>query len=250
LRSIGVSLGPFSPPYPAGQKFAAEFWIALERQQLGLFLISLLVGAGSMAADNRSNALLVYLSKPVTKGDYLIGKWMGIFIPLFLAAAVPGLLLYLYGLMSFRSLGFVSDEPWLLPRMLAASTIPAAVHTSLVLGFSSWSKTPRIAGASYAGLYFVSGIISFGAWLLQYGGDVGTGILVSHMSVAGIISGMMQRLFGVAQLTQVMQRRRGMEMLSLDPPILWINLLALAIALVVGIALARARIKAVEVIQG
>jgi len=48
-----------------------------------ILCIALVVGAGAIAADNRSNALMVYLSKPITKGDYLLGKWMGIFLAIF-----------------------------------------------------------------------------------------------------------------------------------------------------------------------
>src|ERR1041384_2888536 len=62
-----------------GQKYAVMFFRALSLQSLWLFLIALAAGAGSIAMDNRTNALQVYLSKPLTKRDYLFGKWMGIF---------------------------------------------------------------------------------------------------------------------------------------------------------------------------
>ena len=54
--------------------------------QLFLLFIALLAGAGSIANDNRANALLVYLSKPCRKVDYLFGKWAGLAM---LIAGVP-----------------------------------------------------------------------------------------------------------------------------------------------------------------
>ena len=57
---------PNFPGEPEGQKFANIFWSAMcgDFNALIMMLIAISIGAGSIAADNRSNALLVYLSKP------------------------------------------------------------------------------------------------------------------------------------------------------------------------------------------
>lgn len=250
LQGLGVQMGRMTPEYPVGQKYAAHFWGALEWQQLSIFLIALMIGAGSIAADNRTNALLVYLSKPITKGDYLLGKWMGVFLTLFLVALLPALALYLYCLISFRTKGFLSEEPLLILRLLGASAVPAAIHASLLLGFSAWSKTPRLSGALYAGVYFVGGLVSQVIGLIVYRGDLSEGILLRHMSVGGIISGMTQWVYGVTLLQQGFHRSRGMEVLALDPPVFWITV-SIAVSLVVlGLGAARMKIQAVEVIRG
>ncbi|MCH7945821.1 MAG: hypothetical protein IIC73_07390, partial [Armatimonadetes bacterium] len=49
--------------------------------QFWMMFIGLIAGVGVIANDNRCNALLVYLSKPCTKKDYIIGKWVGVFVP-------------------------------------------------------------------------------------------------------------------------------------------------------------------------
>lgn len=250
FQSLGAQLGQLTPPYPVGQKYAGHFWGALEWQQLGLFLVALMIGAGSIAADNRTNALLVYLSKPLTKGDYLLGKWMGVFLTLFLISLTPALVLYAYCLISFRTKGFLTEEPLLILRLLAASAIPALIHASLLLGFSAWSKTPRLSGALYAGIYMVGGFVSQVIGLIVYRGDLSEGILLRHMSVGGIISGLTQLIYGVTILSRGFHRSRGMEVLSLDPPVAWITVTVGVGLVLVGVAAARAKIQAVEVIRG
>jgi ABC-2 type transport system permease protein len=123
--------------------------------QLIFLILTLTLGAGAIANDNRSNALLVYLSKPCTKFDYLFGKWMGIFMPLGLAMLAPSLFFYLWGALSYRQYGFFAD-PWLIGKLVALISIAAALHASLILGVSSLFNQGRLAGATYAGIYFMT----------------------------------------------------------------------------------------------
>jgi ABC-2 type transport system permease protein len=134
-------------------------------QMIYLF-IALLVGIGTIANDNRANALLVYLSKPCTKLDYVIGKWLGIFIPMVIAVAIPTFFFYSYCFMSYRSTGFLSD-PWLILKLAAMTTVPAAVHASLALGISSLFKRGGLAGATYSGLYFITYFITTAIYFVR-----------------------------------------------------------------------------------
>ena len=54
---------PFMDSTP-GQKYAMQFYLSMAMQAFWVFIIGLAAGAGSIASDNRANALLVYLSKP------------------------------------------------------------------------------------------------------------------------------------------------------------------------------------------
>jgi ABC-2 type transport system permease protein len=245
LRGAGML-----PEYPPDQKYAVHFFGALRTQWLWLFVVALMIGAGSIAADNRTNALLVYLSKPLTKGDYLLGKWMSIFLTVYAVALLPAVVLYLFCLISFLDDGFFRNSPWLLARVVGASAVPAVVHASLLVGFSAWSKTPRIAGAAYAALYLVGNTISFAIWLIRYRGDQSEGILVRHLSVQGLIEGLAQNIYALTLLVPTGHRRRGFEIVAQDPPLLGVMLLLGGAAVLLGIAAARARINAVEVIRG
>jgi len=131
-----------------------QFSNAFNISQLLLFVIALLIGTGTIANDNRANALLVYLSKPCTKLDYIIGKWMGVFIPITIVSLIPTLFFFAYGGLSFQEYGFISDW-WLLPKLVLICCLPGALHASLCIGISSLFNQGRIAGAVYSGLFFL-----------------------------------------------------------------------------------------------
>jgi ABC-2 type transport system permease protein len=246
----GRGINPLNMSLP-GQRFAAEFFQALSWQCFFLFILALVVGVRSIAADNQTNALLVYLSKPITKGDYLLGKWMGVFLVLFAVALVPALVLYLYCLLSYLSDGFLKNEPWLIFRIVGACAVPAAIHASLIVGISAWSKTPRMAGVFYAGVYFLSGMFAAAYWGIRYFGDLKQGVLERHLSVDGVVQGLAQNIYGVTLRMMTYSRRAG-EMMPIDlrpPPFGWLLVLAAAL-IVLGILAARLRIRAVEVVRG
>lgn len=133
-----------------------QFLIGFSYGQIMYLVIALIVGAGAIANDNRSNALLVYLSKPCTKADYIIGKWMGIFITLFSVMAIPALMFFFYGVMSYREEGFFYDDRWMILQLLLVLLLSSALYASLTVGISSLFRQGRIAGATFAGLYFIS----------------------------------------------------------------------------------------------
>ena len=234
-----------------GQKFASVFFQAYQNQLFWLFILSFWIGPSSIAADHQTNALLVYLSKPLTKSDYLLGKWMGIFLTLFALAIFPALVLYVYCLLSYLDDGFLRDERWLLIRMLGATMIPGIVHASVHVGCSAWSKSPRMAGAVYAGLFLVTGFVSGAYWAIRYHGRLQDGIDIRHCSIGGVIQGLAQNVFGVTMhMTRFSRRRQELLNLTLEPPSLRL-MIALALALVVaGVVAARMRIRAVEVVRG
>ncbi len=137
-----------------------QFLHAFSTGQMWFLFLALLLGAGSIANDSRANALLVYLSKPCDKRDYLLGKWMGIFIPLLIAMAIPTAFFWLYGALSYRPYGFLSDDPWVILKLALLLPLGAAFYSSLVVGFSSLFKQGRIAGATLAGAYFITNIFT------------------------------------------------------------------------------------------
>lgn len=162
LLAIFFFVDTFSQGIAEGQKnpilmqivWKDQFLNAFSTAQLFFFILALLIGVGTIANDNRANALLVYLSKPCTKTDYIIGKWLGIFVPITLVTAIPTFLFYLYCIMTYRDYGFLTEDPRLLFKLCAMVLVSGFVHASLSLGISSLFNQGRLAGATYAGLYF------------------------------------------------------------------------------------------------
>lgn len=243
---------PMAPmPAPEITPFALHFFQAAQGQGWWLLGLALSIGAASIAADMRANALLVYLSKPLTRLDYLFGKWMGIFVPLYAVSVVPAVLLYLYCFISYHADGFFKDEPYLIARVVCAALVPAMIHASLLLGCSAVSRSGRIAGAAYAGMYFLANVIILILWAILYRGRPNQGVLMRSLSIEGMIGGLQQNIYHVVVKFGGMSGRRGtMVNLEIHPPEFWIvGAAALGVCLV-AMYVAWSRIRAVEVVRG
>ncbi len=230
-----------------------QFLHGLSYAQMPLMLIALTVGAGAIANDNRANALLVYLSKPCTRFDYAFGKWIGVFLVLFGALAVPSIGFYAYGALSFRSLGFFSQDPWLLPKLLCAIPLCAAFHASLVLAISSLFKQGRLAGAVYAGVYFLGDFFTKTmqvVWTIGGPDSPARGIVrnLYYCSIDGLNIGLTKAILG-ARGTNVFGTppARGFSLPPAAPSLVPMLLLVLGVSLV-SVAIAWRRVRAVEVV--
>lgn len=275
LRDQFEQMGADASLIPGQQTiFRDTLWRGLTWTWLPLFLVALVAGSGSLAADNRANALLVYLSKPLTKTDYLVGKWAGVFTLLAAVSVAPAVLTFLFLLAAYNSEGFLQNNPWLFPRLLGATLVPALLHTSIVIGISAWSKSPRVVGATYAGLFFLTLIISDRAGTVMLSNlpkddpnaDTRPALLAQSLSIPGLINDIGLYLYRVDP-TQLGQQRRPRRRRNQNggpppppsaepsaytlkrPPLA--PLLALGGALIVlPLFAARAKIRAVEVVSG
>lgn len=157
-----------------------------------LFLCTLVLASGNVAADNKANALLVYLSKPATKLDYLLGKWTGFFLMLLGVSGLPMLLAYGYGLMTFRQHGFLTQDPWLIAKLLGLMFVAPALLASLGMGVSSQFNQPRYATAAFAGLYFLPMVVSYVVMAIMRRAEDAAPVLKNlyYSHVAGIEEGL------------------------------------------------------------
>ena len=160
LDNLSGGAAPGTNPFLKQVIWKDQFLHGFSYSQLILMVVALLVGVGTIANDNRSNALLVYLSKPCTRFDYVFGKWLGIFILITSVSLVPMMVFYAYGYMSFQDYGFWTQSPWLFLKLIFVSMASGAIHASLAIGVSSLFNQGRLASATYAGMYFLTYIFT------------------------------------------------------------------------------------------
>jgi ABC-type transport system involved in multi-copper enzyme maturation permease subunit len=135
---------------PVDDKFFFE--ACLYPQFVFMYLMAAYAGAGLIANDMRTGGLLLYLSRPLTLGDYILGKFSILFVSLSMVTLVPNLALFL-GARSLAPdvLGDVSHLI-LMPKIIAFSLILILPTAALVLVVSALARNPRFAGL---GFFFV-----------------------------------------------------------------------------------------------
>lgn len=122
-------------------------------QQIGFaILLSIFGASGLVANDLRTGAILAYLSRPLTRRDYVLGKLL---VPLSLNGAVtllPGLLLYVAGLSLAPELYLKWDLAWIGPAIVVHALSISLVVSLLALAISSLSRSARVAGLGLFGM--------------------------------------------------------------------------------------------------
>lgn len=244
-----------APKLLAGITWKDQFLNCLNIAQLPLFILAMLIGTSSIASDNRANALLVYLSKPVSKLDYLIGKWVSIFLPLYAATAIPAIVFYGYCLLSFRSYGFASQDPWLFAKLMLILPTTAAIHASLSVGVSSLFDQPRLAGAAYAAIYFISNMFTQFVKVILITNEARGGALgessplrtLFYGSVDGLQSGLSKAVFDSAGSPAFPGSNSGPQ---IPAPNGYLMFAIIAAICAISVATAYSRIRAVEVVKG
>jgi len=139
--------------FPALQTMAELFRGFLDFQALLVFLL-IVLAAGAIADDRRANALQVYLSKPITRVEYIVGK---LFAPLAFALGItllPALLLLTVYVAFSGSLTFVVQNLYLLPAIVLYSLTLALLGTFTMLALSSLTKSRRFTALTFTGAFF------------------------------------------------------------------------------------------------
>ena len=133
---------------------AETFREFLGQQGIFVFFVTIYIGAGLIANDRRANALQVYLSKPLTRAEYVAGKLAILFIFLASVTWLPAITLLIIQIMFAGSFTFVRENIFLLPAITLFSLLQVLVASTTMLALSSMSKSARFVGVMYAGLIF------------------------------------------------------------------------------------------------
>jgi ABC-2 type transport system permease protein len=145
---------------------AKTFREFLEQQSLFVFFVTIYVGAGLIANDRRANALQIYLSKPLTRVEYIAGKAAALMAFLLFVTWVPAILLLVVQIMFAGSFAFVQKNFFLFPAITVFSFLEVAVAAFAMLALSSLSKSSRFVAVMYAGVMLFTNAIQGMFWLM------------------------------------------------------------------------------------
>lgn len=144
------------PQTPFLEISAKTFHDFLQQQSPFVFFITVWVGSGLVANDLRSNALQIYLSKPVTRAEYVAGKLGVLMCFLLLVTWVPAMLLLVVQTALAGNLRFLAANMFVIPAITIASFVLVLAASLTILALSSFSKSARFVAITYAGLVFFS----------------------------------------------------------------------------------------------
>src|SRR5215475_5434186 len=123
------------------------FFIFICIQTFLAFIFTVIIGPVLISRDLANNALPLYLSRPFTRFEYIIGKMSALLILLSLITWDPGLLLFLFN-SYLEGGGWMFDHLWIANAIFTLSFSSLAILSLLAMAFSAWIKWRTAASAA------------------------------------------------------------------------------------------------------
>jgi ABC-2 type transport system permease protein len=211
---------------PVDGRLFGEF---LGQQSVFTLFLTVFGGAGLIANDLRTGAILVYLSRPLTRRDYVLGK-LGVLLSLNLSVTLlPALLLYAITIALAPEQFLKWELAWLGPAILGHSLVISLVTSLVALAVSSLSRSARVAGLAFFGLLMGLELVR---GILRAVYDRPESLLVSLQASMHAVGNAM---FGITS--------RAFDIPWAQPA------LVLAAACLACLAVLRSRVRAVEIVR-
>jgi len=152
------------------------------------FIFTVIIGPVLISRDLANNGLPLYLCRPFSRFEYILGKASVLLILLSVITWVPGLLLFLFQ-SYLEGGGWFASNLWILNALVSVCLAWIVMLTLLAMAFSAWIKWRTAASAALFAIFIIPTPIGFAI----------QGILKSgkgHLLNVGMALGvMMQELF-------------------------------------------------------
>lgn len=155
-------------------------------------LVTVFAGAGLIAHDLRTNAILVYLARPLTRRDYVLGKFLTLALLGAGVTLVPALLLYGVGLALVPDQLLTLQQAYLVPAIVAVGALITVILSLSMLALSALSRNARVAGLSFIGVLLGLDLVRGLLWLTY------RSPLAALVSIEGLTNTVGQALFGIS----------------------------------------------------
>jgi len=209
------------------------------------FFLALLVGPPQVSRDLRNNALPLYLCRPFSRAEYVLGKMSVLLILLSAITWIPELLLFLFQAY-LEGAGWLVNNLWIAGAIVIGTAVWLLLLSLLSQAVSSIVKWRVIASAALLGILFVPSVFSEvvnSLFLTRWGN-----IVSIDASMRSIMSG----LFGtyVRSTGHVVDFDNGIaRQIVLNEPPLWCSWTSLFVVCAICLALLSKRVKAYEVVK-
>jgi ABC-2 type transport system permease protein len=226
----------------------ASFFYTFVNIQGGFaFFVALLVGPPLVSRDLRNNALPLYLCRPFSRTEYVMGKMSVILILLSAITWIPQLLLFLFqsyleGFTWFRT------NLWMASAIVIGSVVWILLLALLSQTISALVKWRVIASGVLLGLFIIPSV--FGefinlVFMTHWGNIVNLGALMRNVTQG--LFGIFEPVAGTMRITDFNDNVIR-EVLLTEPP-LWCSWTALFVVCAMCLALLAWKVKAYEVVR-
>ena len=211
------------------------------------FFVALLIGPPLVSRDLRNNALPLYLCRPFSRTEYVMGKMSVVLILLSAMTWVPQLLLFLFQAY-LEGFTWFKANLWMVSAIVIGGVVWILLLALLSQTISALVKWRVVASGALLAVFFIPSI--FGefinvVFLTHWGHIISLGGLMRNVT-AGLF-GTFERVAGtvlVGGFNDTVVR----EVAVLEPP-LWCSWAALFLICAVCLALLSWRVKAYEVVR-
>src|SRR5688572_1750430 len=133
---------------------ASFFRTFVEVQCAFAFLLTVLVAPPLISRDLSNNALPLYLSRPLSRAEYVLGKMTVVVFLLSLVTWIPGLLIFFFQA-SLGGLTWLWTNLWMVAAIFVGSMAWIILLSLLALAVSSLVKWRVVASGALLGMFFV-----------------------------------------------------------------------------------------------
>ncbi|HEV7843276.1 MAG TPA: hypothetical protein VGO69_06235 [Pyrinomonadaceae bacterium] len=219
-------------------------WYLIVQGQFAFYL-NLLVGPPLISRDVSNNALPLYLCRPFSRAEYVIGKMSVLLILLSFITWIPGLLLFLFQAY-LEGAGWFASNLRIAAAIFIGSWVWIILLALLSLSISAWVKWRLAASAALFGIFFIPSI--FGAMINElFITKIGNLINLSALSQA-VWSGMFGTFSRQSGQVRVRAGGRYSVITLLEPP-LWSSWLMLSLVCAGCLLLLYKKVRAYEVVR-
>jgi len=123
------------------------------------FFLAMLVGPQQVSRDLTNNGLPLYLCRPFTRSEYVVGKMSIVVLLLSTITWAPGLILFL--LQSYlEGWSWFVDNIWIASAIFLGSVVWILLLALISQAISAWVKWTLAARAALLGLFFIPSIFA------------------------------------------------------------------------------------------
>ena len=133
---------------------ASFFLLFLQIQGAFAYVLTAFLGPGLVSPDLSNGALPLYLCRPFSRAEYILGKMSVLFVALSEITWIPGLILFFIEA-SLDGSKWMFDNLWIAGAIVAGSLIWIAILSLIALAMSAWVRWRLAAGALILGVFFL-----------------------------------------------------------------------------------------------